>query len=312
MNYTTSQPALIDAAHLQLLSPELAANTDIVLCTTVGGVETELPAHAKVLSEHSQVLSEMITACDVPSKARICMAGDSPIGLEAMLTVIYRPLARGFEATMLTSQQLLAALIVSHKYAMAKATSAVELQLIVKVKHAAQRPLVNHETLDSIISYAAAGEKFELRQLRAYSEAYLALSLNSLPAGGRSLLELSKDSLCRIATALAKRFKSARDDIEGLVPAFKDCKERHAQYEAIITQALRHNVNAPDCPCKDCNGSIAVVKVSKRRKKIRCSNKRCRRASERRSILPHFEPRVIDSMDCFFELFKLLEHHTYT
>lgn len=311
MNYTTSQPAVTDAAHLQLLSPELPANTDIVLCTTVDGVEVELPAHINVLSEHSQILSEMITACDVPSKARICMAGDSLLGLKAMLTVIYRPLTWKSEATMMTSQHLLAALIVSHKYAMARATSAVELQLIAKVKHAARRRLVNHETVDSIISYAAAAEQFELRQLRAYSEAYLALSLDSLPVGGRSLLELSKDSLCRIATALAKRFKSARDDIEDLVPAFKECKERHAQYEAIIIQALWDD-DAPDCPRKDCNGSIEVFRVNKGRKQLRCSNKRCRRAPEYRSILSHFEPRVVDSMKCFFELFNLLEHHAST
>ena len=37
---------------------------------------------------------------------------------------------------MMTSHQLLAALVVMHKYAMQEAMSAVELQLIAKVKHA--------------------------------------------------------------------------------------------------------------------------------------------------------------------------------
>ena len=86
---TTSQPALTDAAHLQPLWPKFAANTDIVLCTTDGGVETELPARAKVLSKHSEVLSEMITACVGPAKARICMVGDSLADLRAMLTIIW-------------------------------------------------------------------------------------------------------------------------------------------------------------------------------------------------------------------------------
>ena len=305
MDDTTLQSALTDSTHLQWQCPQFAASTDIVLYTTDGGVEIELPAHAKVLFEHSQVLSEMITACDVPSTARICMVGDSLTELKAMLTVVYWPLTRNPEAATMNSHELLAALAVLHKYAMEKAMSAVELQLIASVKHAVQKRLVNQETADSIINFAAAGEKFELRQLRAYSEAYIALSLDSL---GSRRLPLSTDSLRRIATALAKRFKSARDDIDNLVPAWEESVERHAQYEGIITRALRDNDDPPDCPSNNCKGHIAVVKVSKRRREIRCSKKRCRWASGRRSRLSHFKPQVIGSQDCFYDLLKLLGH----
>lgn len=307
MDATTSQAARTDAAHLRHLSPAFASETDITLCTTSGGVETELPAHAKVLSEHSHVLSEMITACAVPSEARIYMVGDSLTDLKALLTVMYQPLASSPRATAMTSHQLLSALMMLHKYAVEKTMAAVELQMVSKIEHAVEKNLVDHDTTDTIINYAAAGEQFELPRLRAYSEAYIALNLDSMDGGD---LPLSQASMGRIATALAKRFKSARSDIGNLVPALKKSTARHAQYEAVLTQALRvDEEDAPDCPSENCKGYIAFVKVSKRRREIRCSQGRCTWASEHKSLLSHFQPHVIDSAECLHDLLRLLWAH---
>ena len=76
-----------DAAHLRGSLTKCAAKPDIVLYTTDGDVETELPVHAKLLSKHSRVLSEMITACN---ELRIHMVGDKLSELTAMLTIMYR------------------------------------------------------------------------------------------------------------------------------------------------------------------------------------------------------------------------------
>lgn len=148
---SSSQPAFTDATHLRRLDPAFATKTDVTLCTTDGRVQTELRAHAQVLSEHSHVLSEMITTCDA---ARIYMVGASLTDVQAMLTIFYQPLARsGISQAAVTSHQLLSALAVLHKYAMEKAKSAVELQLIAKVEHAVQRRVV-HTTRLTVSSVA--------------------------------------------------------------------------------------------------------------------------------------------------------------
>lgn len=305
MDFITSQPAVshpvvkTEAAHLQRLLPEYAANTDVVLYTTDGGVETELPAHAEVLSKHSDVLSEMVTACKEP---RIHMSGDLLSELKVMLTIMYRP--GSVEA--MTSCQLLSALVVTHKYGIKQAMSEVESRLVANVKHAAHSSYTDHDTVDNIISYAAAGEKFELRELRAYSEAYIAVNLDQL--GGRDL-PLSRHSLCRIATALAKRFKAARADIDSLVPALESSIDRHAEYEAVIADALQDNT--PDCPA--CSGHIYFQKFGKRRQGIRCSEKWCRWMPLQTEVQHHArmtscsnKPHIIDSKECFGDLLLLL------
>ncbi|KAL3132443.1 hypothetical protein ABBQ32_008999 [Trebouxia sp. C0010 RCD-2024] len=146
----------------------------------------ELPAHAKLLSKHSRVLSKMITACN---ELRIHMFGDKLSELKAMLTVLYRP---SYFATEFTSGQLLAALGVMHKYDMQQAKSDVESQLVARVERAVRRG--NHARRDhtdqDIIRCVAASEKFELRQLRAYSEAYIAMNFEKI---GNSQLLLSRD-----------------------------------------------------------------------------------------------------------------------
>lgn len=120
---------------------------------------------------------------------------------------------------------------------------------------------------------------------------------------------MSKASLCRIATALAKRFKSARDEIDNLVPALEKSMERHAQYEAVITHTLRVNDgDLPACPSDNCKGCIDLVKVSKRRREIRCSEGRCSWAREHLSLLSDFDPQVIEPQECFDDLLKLLGH----
>lgn len=94
MDAVTSQPTAkicinTEIGHLQRLQPEFVAKTDIILYTTDGGVETEMPAHAEVLSKHSCVLSDMVTAC---KEQRIYMVGDSLSEVKAMLAMMYRPL----------------------------------------------------------------------------------------------------------------------------------------------------------------------------------------------------------------------------
>lgn len=121
----------------------------------------------------------MVIACKEP---RIYMVDDSLSELKAMLAMMYRPLAGGFEAMPMTSGQLLPALFATHKYGMEKAMSAVVSQLVAEVKHAANSNFMDDDTVEFIISCAAAGpgEKFGLRQLRAYSEAYIAVNLDKL------------------------------------------------------------------------------------------------------------------------------------
>lgn len=203
MGSSTSQRVLptcgpdvkIEAAHLEGLLPDFAVKTDIVLYTIDGGtnVETELPAHADVLSKHSNVLSEIVTAC---KDTRILMVGDSLSEVKAMLTLMYRPATA---AATMTSGQLLAALAVTYKYGMKQEVSEAESRLVANVKHAAHSSFTDHDTADNIITYAVAGEKFKLQQLGAYSEAYIAVNLENL--GGRDL-PLSGHSLARMAVVI--------------------------------------------------------------------------------------------------------------
>ena len=311
MESVTSQPTgnvrnsgvKTEASHLQRLMPEFAAQTDRVLYVTDGAVETEMPAHAEVLAKHSRVLADMVTACKDP---RIYMVDDSLSEVKAMLAMMYRPLARGFEATPMTSGQLLPALLMAHKYGMETATSAVESQLVAKVKHAANSNFMDDDTVEVIFKYAAAGEKFGLRQLRAYSEAYIAVNLENL--GDRDL-PLSSHSLSRIAKAVAKRLKSAIADIATLVPALEHSKERHAEYEAVITDALQDRT--PDCPA--CSGHIFFQKFGRRRQGIRCSEKWCRWMPLQTEV-QHLarmnsttnKPHIIDCKECFGMLLDVL------
>ena len=70
------------------------------------------------------------------------------------------------------------------------------------------------------------------------------------------------------------RLKSAIADIAVLVPALEDSEvlERHAEYEAVITDTLQDRT--PHCPA--CSGHILFQKFGKRRQGIRCSQKRSR------------------------------------
>lgn len=208
----------------------------------------------------------------------------------------------------MTSGQLLPALGVTHKYGMDKALSTVESQLVAKVSHAAHSNFMDDDTVEFIVSYAAAGEKIGLRQLRAYSEAYIAMNLDNL--SGRDL-PLSRSSLSRVATAIAKRFTSARADIAKLVPALEASEQRHEEYEAVITDALQDNT--PDCPV--CSGHIFYQKFGKRRQGIRCSEKYCRwmplqtevqHLARMKSNSQNSEPHIIDSKECFENLLNLL------
>lgn len=305
MQSVTSEPIAnvrTETAHLDRLRPDFAAKTDIVFYTTVDGVDTEMPAHAEVLSKNSDVLAEMVIAC---KDTRIQMVGDSLSELKAMLAMMYRPLAGGCGAAPMTSGQLLPALLATHKYGMEKATSAVVSQLVAKVKHAANSNFMDHDTVEFIISYAVAGEKFGLPQLRAYSEAYIAVNLANL--GGRDL-PLSSRSLSRIATAIAKRLKSATADIATLVPALEKSEDRHAEYEAVITDALHDRT--PDCPA--CSGHIFFQKFGKRRQGIRCSEKWCRwmplqtEVQHLKRMSSSSKPHIIDSKECFESLLELL------
>ena len=316
MDSVTSQPTanagnpgvttVIETTHLQRLLPKFVAKTDVVLYVTDGDLETEMPAHADVLSEQSHIFSDMITAC---KDTRIYMAGDSLSQVKAMLATVYRSLARGFKATPgpMTSDQLLPALALTHKYGMEKANSDVESQLVAKVKHAAESNFIDDDTMAFILSYAAAGEQYGLRQLRAYSEAYIAVNLDKL--SGREL-PLSRQSLSRIATAVANRFNSARADIAELVPALEASEQRHDEYEAVITDALLNKT--PSCPA--CSSRIYYQKFGKRRQGIRCSQKHCRwmplqtearhlARMKSRSRSPH----VIESRECFETLLDLLQ-----
>lgn len=300
------QATVTETTHLQRLVPEFAAKTDIVLYTTDGGMETEMPAHADVLSKQSHVLSDMITAC---KETRIHMVADSLSEVKAMLAMMYRPLAKDVEATLMTSGQLLPALVLTHKYGMENAMSTVESLLIAKVKHVAHSNFIDDDTVAFIVSYAAAGDKFELRQLRACSEAYIAVNLDNLR--GRDL-PLSQQSWSRIATAVASRFTSARSDIAELVSALEASKQRHLEYEAVITDALLNRI--PDCPA--CSGRILYQNFGKRRQGIRCSNKPCRwmplktELQHERLKAPLHKPHIIDSRECFETLLDRLLSET--
>ena len=292
-----TQKVKTETAHLKDLLPEFVAGTDIVLYANDSGVETELPAHAGVLSKHSHVLSEIITACKAP---RVCMVGDSLSEVKAMLTLMYQPATA---TAAMTSSQLLAALVVTHKYDMKQAMSDVESRLVANVKHVAHSDFTDHDTADNIISYAAAGEKFELRQLQAHTEAYIAVNLEYL---GKRDLPLSGHSLVRIGIALAQVFKSARASIHELVTALESSTERLAEYETVINDAVSSQDELPDCPATRCKGHLYLCKVSKRRKEVRCSGKKCSWAVGYEPLIRRPRDFIIEPQAFFDDLLKIL------
>ncbi|KAL3156682.1 hypothetical protein ABBQ38_000959 [Trebouxia sp. C0009 RCD-2024] len=292
-----TQEIVTETAHLEGRLPESAEYTDIVLYTTDGGVETELPAHIGVLSKHSPVLSEIITACQY---VRVRMVGDSLSEVKTMLTLMYQPATA--TATM-TSRQLLDALVMTHKYDMKQAMSDVEARLIANVRHVANSNFTDHDTADNIISYAAAGDKFKLRQLRAHSEAYIAVNLEYL---GERDLPLTRCSLIRIGIALAQLFKSARTSINDLVTAAESSTERLCEYEAVIKQALSAQTEPPNCPSMRCNGALYLCKVSKRRKEVRCTGNSCSWAVDYQPIIRRPRYCIIEPKAFFDDLLKIL------
>ncbi len=227
MDLPTSAAAVSNVAthHLQRVSQAFVSAADIVLSVNDGDTVIDLPAHSVVLSGHSPVLSDLLqsiktrrpdaeqqpTACS--SKLPVPMVGDSLHEVQALLDAIYLPFAATgtLDSAALQPADPYSALLLAHKYGMAKLTADLESELVKKVQAAcAECNLwpgdVGYSASSTSVlgarvatEYAAAAEKCHLTRLLAHSEAYIVRHFHEADFGDPEVGQrLSRQSFFRV------------------------------------------------------------------------------------------------------------------
>lgn len=88
-------PHTEDRDHLQGVSPQLAAQADVLLCVTQGSQTVEFPVHKTILTAHSPVLSDAIEStlgsqAPQDSLPRLPLDGDDILAVHSALAHIYQ------------------------------------------------------------------------------------------------------------------------------------------------------------------------------------------------------------------------------
>lgn len=312
----------VTTRHLQRLSQAFVSAVDVVLRVDDGDVVVDLPAHSVVLSGHSPVLSDLLqsirarqpnakqqlTACS--SELPVPMVGDSLHQVQALLDAIYLPFAA--TGTLENSAALqpadpCSALLLAHKYGMAKLTADLESELVNKVQAACatERSLWPGDVGYSASSisvlgarvataYAAAAETCHLTRLLAHSEAYIVRHFHEADFGDPEVGQrLSHQSFFRIARGLAGSYapdlqsmsaalsKSAAETETAVVQA------RHMRQRLAYKSGQIGQMSLSPCPRSSCTGHIEIIKVSKSKRVIQCSKKRCTWPNTYQKVEPH-------------------------
>ena len=314
--------------HLQRLAQAFVSAADIVLSVNDGDAVIDLPAHSVVLSGHSPVLSDLLqsirarepdaehaanslqqpTACS--SKLPVPMVGDSLHEVQALLDAIYLPFATTDtlgDSAALQPADPYSALLLAHKYGMARLTADLESELVKKVQAACATegslwPGDVGYSASSIsvlgarvaTAYAAAAEKCHLTRLLAHSEAYIVRHFHEADFGDPEVEQrLSRQSFFRIARGLAGSYAP---DLQRMSAALS---KSTAETETAVVQA-RHlrqcqahksghigQISLSACPRSGCTGHIEITKASRTSRVIQCSKNRCTWPKTYQKMEPH-------------------------
>ena len=279
-----SSSARADVNHLARLSPAFASTVDLLLCVNDGKTAVELPAHRTVLSGHSPVMCDLLHSLkpngtqdekDSSNSLRVPMVGDTLLEVQTLLDMVYSSFAAAPQRPV---EHQLMAITVAHKYGMTQLVADMEVKLISRIESACT---AEHKRWSNdgdwksdlgctlAVAFAAAGNKCNLKNMMAHSEAYIVQHFQDFQF--RQVIEnkLSSHSLFRIARGLAKcQALHERDRLSELTQVTKDT-------ETILVRGKHVRGFVAACPRSSCWGNVVIIKLGKRTRQMQCTNSKC-------------------------------------